>query len=370
MNTLIPKRAGMDVEGPWVNPGADFAWGTYPLLSESTKRKFPRVKCENYDGRYDDGRYFYELGRSCRHSTGMWPPLSLALAAFDGKTDDDLIAFAEKTTQLNPGTDKLIEYLLENFDGKVYPITSSYPAVALSIAKKYEIPFNQVFTNGFQPEKEESKRDFVEEVKRRSPISVLSSNKKELGRFLTQYQKTCEVFGDYYNLALKENVNTDELIRTLLVSHRGLFENVRDNKLRNALEYLFLTEKGVMGSHRKVDEMRSVHDDRRAWTYGGDSIVDGMPIEYADFGFSINMKDRHALPFSKMNFATTDMSKMIPVFDNMLNGRFGLKLKEELDSEELRVFTPRDIQRDIETVIKVNGEMKNKLKAMYVPVKI
>lgn len=70
----VAKLVGLDVEGPLVNPASDFAWLTYDeLLSESTKAEFPRKRCENYDGKYDDGRYLYnseevlDIPRVCGH---------------------------------------------------------------------------------------------------------------------------------------------------------------------------------------------------------------------------------------------------------------------------------------------------------------
>ncbi len=370
----IPDYIGLDVEGPLVNPASDFAWLTYDqLLSEKIRERFPREKCVDYDGKYDDGRYFHELGRSKRHSTGMWPPLSLALAALDGKTDDELIAFAEKTTQLNPGTDKLMKYLKKNFE-EVYLITSSYPAVALKIAEKYNIPFNNIFTNGFQPLRffNPSKKNFIEEVKERSPISKLSVDREELGNFLTEYQDVCGSLGLCYESTLKNITDYGGTIRSLLELHNQLFEKVSNPTLYKPLKYLFLSEEGVMGSHRKTDAMRSVDDNNMLWSFGGDGIVDGMPIDYADCGFSINMTNKHALPFSKMNFATTDVSNLIPAFDAMLDGGFDepAKMKEKLDSEKLRVFTTHDIQQDIDAVVKANSETKKKLKELYVPVKV
>jgi predicted HAD superfamily phosphohydrolase len=371
-----PRYVGLDVEGPLVNPASDFAWKTYDeLLSEPTKTKFPRARCESYDERYDDFRYLYDLNKSRRHSTGMWPSLSLALAAIDGKTDDDLIALAEKTTKLNPGTDKLMNYLLEKFDRKdrkIYLITSSHSPVGLSIAEKYGIPFKQVFTHGFQPSRKIlSQKDFVSEVKERSPMAVLSEHKEKLGTFLSNYLNICEGLGAFYDVALHEPDKIEKVIlnlsiKALLAEHDNLFDDVNDFWLKKTLQHLFLDDEYVMGSHRKVDAMRHVCNDGRRWTYVDDGIVGAMPIDYADYGFSINMTNKHALPFSKLNVATADMSNLIPVYETMLDGEFGLKTQERLDSEELRVFTPRNIQQDIENVIKVNREMKNKLKDLYV----
>jgi len=366
-----PKYVGSDVEGIIGNPGSDFAWQVCDqLLSKETKNKFPRGKCEDYDNKYDDGRYFHDLGRSTRHATGMWPALSLALAAYDGKTDDDLIEFAEKTTQPNPGADKLVSYWLDNFE-EVYFITSSYPPVALKFAKRYDIPFTNVFTLGKQLPLKIRNNDFETEVKNRSPLSILSKNRKELGRFLDEYVRNCEILGDFYSGATNHDAKTvaELAIRNVLGEQREIFERVSDSELKRELEYLFLTEEGIMGSHGKVNAMRRVFDDRRFWTYVGDGIVDAMPIDYAVCGFSLNMKDKHALSLSKMNFATTDLSELIPVYEAMFRGEFGPSLKE-LDSEKIRVFTPDDIQEDIEAVVKANGEAKSKLKALYVPVKV
>jgi len=372
---------GVDVEGPIVNPKADLAWMIRDeLLSEETRAKYTREKCERYDEKYDDGRYFYELNKSSRHSTGTWPLLSLAFAAIDGITDDELIAYAEKTTQENPGTEKLMGYLLERFEGRVNLITSSYAPVGLSIAKKYGIPFKQVFTNGHQPSRKTlSQMSFEDEIKQRSPMAVLSEHKKELDIFMSKYVGICEALGAFYT-TLEEKISQKQYdektkylplaIRGLRKAHDELFDKISDFRLQNTLKCMFLNEECIMGSHRKVDAMRSVHDDRRRWGYIGDGIVDGMATEYADFGISLNMTNKHALSLSKLNVATTDVSKLIPVLDAMFSGEFGGKLKDKLDSEEIRVFSITDIQQDIDAVVKVNREKKNELKALYVPVKI
>jgi predicted HAD superfamily phosphohydrolase len=360
-----PDHAGVDVEGPFQNPKADFAWQTYEILSPETKETFPLIACKDYDSHYDDGRYFHDLNRSHpRHATGMFPQLSLALAGYDGKTDEDLIALAEKTKKLNPGATELMEHLLQNFGREVYPITSSYSAVSLIMARDLGIRFDDVISNGRQHWKRASKKDLVDEVKARSPMRVLSEHRVELEQFLVPYLKTCETLGQLY--ITEQSSGTEEAIRTALGQHNDLFESVANSELKDTLKQMFLTEKYVMGSHRKVDAMRKIDKDRREWVYIGDRIVDAMPIEFANYGLSINMKDKHALSHSKLNVATTDVSTLIPVFDSIIEGNFyPNRLKRELDSEKIRVFTPHDIQSDIDTVVNVNGEMKDRLKAQY-----
>ncbi len=374
------EYAALDVEGPVVNPAADFAWQIYESLSKSTKSKFPRERCETYDGVYDDGRYFYELRQSSRHSTGMWPLASLVLAAIDGFSDEDLIAYAEKSVQENPGTEKLIESLMKNSGGKIYLITSSYPAIGLTIAKRNGIPFKQVFTHGYPHSMELlSQRGFEVEVRDRSPMSILSENKKELEKFMHKYMDICEALGKHCNSALDaENQLQEEIvwneyaqIRGLRKQHDNLFEKIIGGDFRYTLKCMFLDESGVMGSHRKVDAMRKVHDNRNVWGFTGDGIVDGMPIDYAEFGIALNMTNKHALSLSKLNVATTNMAELIPVFDSMFNGEFEpKKIQDELNSEKIRVFTPRDIQEDINAAVKVNREKKNELKALYAVPKI
>jgi len=370
---LETEYHGFDVEGILVGPKADFAYWTYDNLSEGTKEEFSRARCENYDGDCDDGRYLHDLGRSApRHSTGMWPPLSLGLASYDGISDEDLTEAAQKIVNLNlnPGVEKLLNFVIKESSGKVNLITSSYPAIALTVADKFGIPFNQVFTCGYQPQRGRApKKTVLEEVKERSPISHLSEDRENLGKFLHDYFEVSEQLAKCFKAPT--SVDNEILIRTLLERHNELFEAYGNTpNQRNALKRMFLTEEGVMGSHRKVDAMRSVCDDRSAWSYIDDGIVGGMPIDFSDKGISMNMTNTHALPFSKLNVATEDLSQLIPIYDAMMNGDPMSGFKNRFDSEKIRVFTPRDIQQDIDAVVKANSEIKKKLKELYVPVKV
>jgi len=369
---MKPAYAATDIEGIIFNPGGDFAWESYRLLSEETKAKFSEGGCKVYDGDFDDLGYFHDLDKSQRSSTGKWPELSECIAAIDGKTDDDLIALAKKTSQFNPGADKLMKYLLEKFGGNFYCITTSHPAVGLPLAEKYDIPFSHVFTNGIQIRRDSPKRDLEEEIKRRSPMKILSECKEELETFLDGYKIIWGALATAYKEYNKtpNDVGINKRISDLRENHNVLFKTVSNSRLRNVLEHMFLSERGVMGSHRKVDAMRSIKDDRSDWTYVDDGIVGAMPVDWAKYGFSVNTTNKHLLSLSKLNFATTDMSNLIPVYESILHEAFEPKIKEWLNSEKIRVFTPRDVQQDIETVIAANKEMKNKLKELYVPVKM
>ncbi|MFH1229209.1 MAG: hypothetical protein V1678_02160 [Candidatus Aenigmatarchaeota archaeon] len=358
-----------DYEGPMNNCGGDLAWQTYKLLvSESTKAKYPEDMCKRYDGDFDDGKYFYSINKSERWATGTWPSLSLAIAAVDGKTDDDLIELAGKTVQLAPGVEKMLTYLVETFGPEhVHFETSSYPAAPLMTAKEFGIPFYNVAANGIQ---RYGKKDITEEIKTRSPMGVLSKNKAEVERFLQDYVPVCEKLGSYYVQPLNsQSLSPEQLedIRSLENQYAELFPKVKDNATREALEGMFLTQEYDMGSHRKVDAMKRFGAKRATTVYGGDGIVDAMPIDWANFGFSINMKDKHALSLSKMNFATADMSLMIPMYESIRNGEFGSSLQTKLGSEKFAVFTPKEIRRSIEVVVKENGKMKDQIKGCYKP---
>ncbi len=354
---------GLDVEGILVNPAADFAWLTYDnLLSEKTKAIFPREVCEFYDSKYDDGRYLYELNRNIkkRWCTGTWPLLSLALAAYDGIDDYKLIKYAKLTTQKNPGTDELLQYLTEKNKGRFYLITSSYPAVPLKIADEFGIPFKNVFSLGYHCEW--SKVKFEDVVDSRSPF--FDFKKSELDKFLYKYLYICERLGEAYEK------KDDDKICYLVEEHNKIFEDINNPIFRKTLKGCFLEQNLCMGSHRKVEALKSVTKGEKV-IYVGDGIVDAMPIKFADYGISMNMTNEHALLFSKLNVATTNISNLIPIFDSIFKGRFNpKKLKKELTSDDVKIFTPEDIQQKTKEVIAINREMKAELKKLFKPVKI
>jgi predicted HAD superfamily phosphohydrolase len=350
---------GLDVEGVLVNPAADFAWLTYDnLLSERTKAIFPREVCEFYDSKYDDGRYLFKLNKKIEKKwrTGTWPLLSLALAAYDGIGDDELIKYANLIAQKNPGTDELLKHSIKKSEGKVYLITSSYPAVPLKIADEFGIPFKNVFSLGYTSPIE---KEFYWEVRSRSPLDHFFD--VDLEQFLYQYLYICERLGAAYEKRDKSQ------IQWLVKEHNKIFEKIKKPLLRKVCEDSFLNQSICMGSRRKVEALKSVAK-REKIIYVGDGIVDAMPIKFADYGISMNMTNEHALLFSKLNVATTDVSDLIPIFDSIFEGRFNPKrLKKELDSDNVKIFTPEDIQQKTKEVIAINREMKAELKKLFKP---
>ncbi|MCS7365590.1 MAG: hypothetical protein NDF54_09150 [archaeon GB-1867-035] len=363
----IDIYVGLDVEGPLVNPRADFAWLVYDnLLSEEIKAIFPREVCEFYDSKYDDGRYLWELlsKKRKKYSTGKWPLVSLCLAVCDGINDEKLIEYARKTTQENPGTSELLKYLMEKTNGNVYLITSSYPAVPLLISYKYDISNSKVVSMGLQGSSLwRDSISFEEEVHLRSPASKIGCPLDDLERFLIRYLYICECLGRAY-----ENENKTQ-IHYLLKVHDSLFNRLHSPQ-KEVLEYMFLEEKGCMGSHRKVEAMKSRTKKNTKWIYIGDGIVDAMALKFADYGISINMTNTHALFFSKLNVATTNVSTLIPILDSIFSNKFEpKKLKKELKSSELEIFTRREIHKYPLAVTVANKRMKNTLKELYKPVK-
>jgi len=365
---------GLDVEGPLVNPKADFAWLVYDnLLSKEIKAIFPREVCEFYDNKYDDGRYLWELNSKKRkkYSTGKWPLVSLCLAVCDKINDDKLIEYARRTTQENPGTSELLSYLTAKTEENVYLITSSYPAVPLLISSKYNISNSQVFSLGTQILERGRPTSFEEEVYIRSPVRGIKYPLEDLKNFLIHYLYICERLGKAYS-SPPSSFKLFFEIYYLLKEHYSLFKRVTNLSQRDTLEYLFLKERGCMGSHRKVEAMKLITsmEGNKKWVYVGDGIVDAMPLKFADFGISINMTNKHALSFSALNVATTNVSNLIPIFDSIFLTKFDPeRLKKELTSDDLKIFTPKDILRNPEEVVRVNREMKNRLKELYKPVK-
>ncbi len=367
--------AGFDVEGILVLPKADFAWLVYDnLLSDEVKTLFPRNRCEDYDGSYDDGRYLHELANPEGHSTGTWPCVSAALAAMSGVSDYQLFEYAKKTTQEMPGTKELLEHAAKITDGRVYFFTSSYPAVALHIAHKYGIPSSHIFAMGRQHaglgrEYTDAKQkiNIAAETEMRSPVKTFLKHPVALAIFMAKYFDITETMGRCYGSGV---VDTDAY-RALLYAHDSLFASIPDElkDLRTELENCFLspTSMGNMGSRNKTAAMRSVHDNGGDWAYFGDGIVDGDPIGYACYGASMNMRDKHALPKSKVSIVTTDNSNLIPVLDQAFEGEFDVEeLKATL--KNAKVFSPHDIRTNIEAVRTAVGAAKNRLNELYVQV--
>jgi len=354
-------RVGLDVEGIIVKTGYDFAWLTYDnLLSEETKATFPRKICEMYDSRYDDGRYLWELKhkRKNRYSTGKWPLVSLCLAIYDGRTEEELINYARRTIKLNPGADELVKYLKVEAQKELFLITSSYPAVPIITAEKLRIPYERIFCMGSPvPPRQIFPGSFKDVIADKSPLVYLLFDylyKDKMFKFLSSYLFTCERLAEAYEGGNKR------IIENILRFH--------DNLLKEdwILRKLFLLEEGCMGSHRKVKAMRSVFDNREKWIYVGDGIVDAMAIKYAKYGISMNMTNEHALRYSKLNIATPDISNLIPIFDSIFSNKFDPKrLKKELNSDETKIFTRRDIHTNLQKVVDVNKEMKNELKKLF-----
>lgn len=400
---------GLDVEGILVLPKTDFAWLIYDRkLSPVMRALFPRERCEAYDGKYDDGRYIYELNILEGHSTGTWPCVSLALAGMDGITDRDLINYAEKTTQEMPGTGEFLKDAMEKTGGNVYLVTSSYPAVALKIAYKYGVPSSHVFTMGRQlppdrmqyydekraeldkkekeqilqmPKGSETLANFFQtqrkllydiEVMERSPLGVLNEFNLPLEAFMKKYMDVTGRIGDYYQRGVLNPADATAY-ELFLKEHNSLFGSIpRDAKpLREELENLFLSpaSRGNMGSRNKTRSMRQVHDNGDEWFYAGDGIVDGHPTGWARYGTAYNMRDRHALPKAKVALAGKDVSHLIPVLDQALEGGLDVEeLRVLLTSAGTQVFSPHDIWTNIEKVREAAGDAKKKLNELYVEV--
>ncbi len=367
---------GLDVEGILVLPKADFAWLKYDNLSSKEIRAlFPRRRCEDYDTKYDDGRYLAELASLEGHSTGTWPCVSIALAALSGVDDWKLYKYALKTTQEMPGTEKFLEHAKEISDGRVYFFTSSYPAVALIIADKYGIPSSHVFTMGRQltddvlEEHDRRKLTALREVESRSPLNVFREHPTTLGIFMSEYFNVTEVIASF----LEKKLGTIGEYHELLRMHDRLFELIPQEfqYLREELENCFLSPKsrGNMGSRNKTRAMRRTHDNGDDWVYVGDGIVDGHPIGFARYGVSMNMRDKHALPYSKVSVTTTKVSNLNPILDQALEGEFNVEeLKQRLNSADTQVFSPQDISTHLDDVRKAAGDAKQKLNSLWIPV--
>ena len=355
------KKIAFDVEGPIINPGFDFAWLSFDILSPNIKEGFYE-KTKRFD-EADDGIWLAERNKE-GWSTGTTPLISQCLAACDGKTDKNLLEFAQQKIMENKGISEIAKFLKENNINN-YLVTSSYPAVSLLVGYKYDIPSSHIYCSGHQLSSSErryfdSNRNLEEELRERSPVDILRKYPKELRDFLIKFiDNCCEIYKAYEE-------NNEQQVKELKEKQLGILSGENhDQKLSHELLYLLRIQRGVMGGHKKktVLELISLN---KGIIYVGDGIVDADPLKYAKYGISVNCTNQYALEASHLNLATDDFSVFIPIFSGIINDNFDIeKMKKETKKYGGILFSNDEIQNNFNKVKETNKEYKTLLKNEY-----
>ncbi len=356
-----------DYEGPVCNPAVDFAWLIYRrLVSEETKKKFPEALIQTFD-EYDDARWERERARR-GHSTGTTPLVLDCVAACDDIGNGRLISFAKSCVQENPGIKELIEFLIQQ---KTVPyfVTNSYPALSLTSTYEWGIPSSKVFSHGYQLSLEtrrnidrqrrgNARSTFEEEVYSRSPLLDLIGE-EELEPFLREYLEVCS------RLLTAYKQNSEHEIVNLEIMQVKMFDKIDYKDLRNTLKYMFLKEKAITGGHNKARILQKISQDGTGVVYLGDSIVDADPIKFAQYGFATNCTNKHALQDAKLSLVVPDFSLLVPMFEDILKGRFSFERTKGYERNGMRVFLPDEVREKFDYVKSANNEIKAALKALY-----
>ncbi|MEM2934297.1 MAG: hypothetical protein QXL78_05155 [Methanocellales archaeon] len=337
-----------DVEGPIANPSFDFTW---LCLEHTSKQFYERIK---FFDEYDDLRWVHERDkRGTKHSTGTTPLISLLAAACEGFSDGQLKEIAREKMKLSRGAKELLKWLICEREILPYFITSSYPAVSLLLGRKFNIPSSHIYCAGNQLSREELLKfnynpDFDVELQLRSPVELWNKKQVEVVEFLEEYLANClELRNCYLQNQRKGN------IKALLKLQRKIFEGVKDGELRASLIALILKQKGVMGGHNKKRVLKKLSPDPKYAIYLGDGIVDADCLEYANYGIAVNCINSFALHSCKFNIATANEAFLIPIFEQILDGKF--KLEQTRSSDELIIYPQRDIKNKLDEVKKVNS---------------
>ena len=353
----MPVPAAFDFEGPIANPAIDVAHIVYnELISDATKQRYPRQVFEAFDA-YDDARWLAERSRG-GHSTGTTPLLVDCFAAVDGLGDYAFTELAMKRMEsdmvYNPGAKRFLGSVRGR--GPTYIVTSSYPAMPLIAAYDNGLGLRNVFTHGRQPNGEKSLQ-VHDEIDHRSPMTVLTAHPAELAQFLDEYLPACDNI-----LRLTGNGHATHVASR---EHDEVFSRVTIPQLRRELEYMFLSQKGVMGGHRKKHVLQSIAPDGNI-AFMGDGIVDADALRFARYGFPINCTNREALQASKLNFVTDDIMTLYELFNDVQGGMFTFEsAAKRYACDDLVIFTPGEIAECVDDVKKENARMKAALKEQY-----
>lgn len=352
-------KIAFDVEGPIASPAFDFSW----LCLEQTSGEFyERIK--RFD-EYDDLRWAYEreTGGQSKHSTGTTPLISLLAAACEGFTDLRLTQMAGEKLRLSRGVGGLLKWLISEKGMIPHFITSSYPAVPLLIAKQFVIPSSHVYCAGNQLSGEQlsifdSNPSFDLQIASRSPVELWSRHREGARKFLNGYLENCiEMRSAYVE-------NRDK--KDLLEGQQKIFSEIKDSQLRDSLTRLILKQHGVMGGHNKRKALSKVSPDPELAIFIGDGIVDADALDYAKYGIAINCTSSYALHSCKLNIATSNEALLIPVLEQIMEGKFEVeKAKRECTGDEFIIFSHRDIKAKFDEVKRINSTFREAMKQHF-----
>lgn len=364
-----------DVEGPLIHPGFDFAKEILKENSDEITGELGRITIngkevtyfeaayEVFDP-YDDARWLYDRTHDVefRHSTGSTPVISLIICALMGWDDKKLTRFARDGFLETPGCWRIHE-VMKNIQAREFLVSNSYPAQCLTAARKKNIPFRDAYCMGYQFD-DRRERDLDEEVQARSPLGLWREHGDELKVFLDAYlQKAGELLEAYSG--------SREKIPSLLSGQKALFEEIKNNDLRESLRYfLDKPETGVMGGHRKRKALQKIREGgNKELLFISDSIVDVDAIEYIkDNGLSvtINCTQEDCLRSSHVNIATLNWKYAGDILRDLACRKISQGVLERyVDERYIRVFGMEYIEEHMGEVVEVNRGVKEKLKGGY-----
>jgi hypothetical protein len=396
----VPKF--FDLEGVILLPAVDLAWMMIRSVSGNIREMFPDKRVEEFDT-WDDEAWLYEhhflkkedgkiiwdveglreffyaspIQKFVGHSTGTTPIIADFIAACDGMDDKKLMEFVgvenyikgqgKTIIQESPGIDQLLKYAMEN--GGAYIITNSHPVMSLAVAYKYGISSSHVVAHGNQLSEEklryfDSRRGkefdrklFEEELSERSPLNLLSIYRDELESLTDRIISNCK---ESLEAIQKKD---EERIKDLIKSRHLLFTEVVNEELYRQTTYLFEDEIGITGGHNKVWPMRRISPDGNC-VFLDDSIVGADGLAFVRYGFATNNTDVYGLHSCSDNFIAHDFSKLVPVCQEIDNGRFYFE-KVSGRYSGLVAFTPAYIKENFDAVKAANKTMKGDLKTLY-----
>jgi predicted HAD superfamily phosphohydrolase len=349
-------KIAFDVEGPiWKN--FDLAWLTLEKLVKPEIRKSFYEKVRVFDS-YDDLRWIEERARK-GHSTGTTPIISSLIAFLSGLRNKHLLSATRSYAKPMEGVGELVDWLRSR-ELDPYFISSSHPASALHASYTFGIKSRKTYCSGKQLSKRElevfdkprrsmGKRFIDFELGHRFPFEGLGE-KGELRHFLDSYLELCERMNKVYKAKAKGDL--EELKKEQIL----LLERVKDERLRESLDYLLYRERGVMGGHRKREILEEIGGEI---IYIGDSIVDADALEYSSrngLGIAINCTNKQALLACDLNLVCNSLMELKRVISNFLSGR---NLRTKLGRRKL--FGRKEIEENLEGVIEENRKMRERL---------
>jgi len=366
---------GFDGEGPLVITGVDLAWLIIDDLKAQGKineEQYQLVK--KFDTDYDDARWAYEREQQ-GWCTGSIPPLAIQMAVAYGVTKEDLLTLIRQKFLLNTGVEQIIGTVrAQGIEPLI--ISNAWPGLPLQAAKTLGIPSCNVYTSGIQLGSDQirnlEKQGLMwsdREIEARSELGLLQPH-DEVKTFLEKYLPNTSALADAYI------AKDAQKIETLLEQQEDIFASVKPVALQDTLRAMIQKQDMVMAAHNKarvlVKRAKEARIPLSHVIYTGDSKVDTDPIAVVNkargWGIAVNCTNKEALQACSINIVVQHFELAASVYWAILDtdGRIAVeKLKEDFSSDELQIFTPADIIRDLDKVRKANRAVKEQLRAFY-----